>query len=89
MLFDKPKLTEPNEKGFQFGINESLTKYAHEKNVVANLPGVDITVLEVWKDDRRVALLFQNKKGEVIDEVTSGFESAACKLDAYKMLAAQ
>ena len=50
-MFDKkPKLTEPNEMGFQFGINETLTNYAKSEQPQWGgnaLPPVDITVLEV------------------------------------------
>lgn len=84
-FFDKPrKLTPPNEKGFQFGVCESLTKYAQKSDDSSGLPGVDLTIIEVWKDDRRVALLFQNKKGEIVAEEGTGLEAAACKIDAFK-----
>lgn len=85
-IFDKPKLTPPNDKGFQFGLCESLTKYAQKDDPVTGMPGVKLTIVEVWKDDRRVAYLFQNEKGEVVAEETHGLEAAACKIDAFRAL---
>lgn len=87
-MFDKPKLSEPNEMGFQFGINESLTKYAHDEqpNWGNTLPSLDVTVLEVWKDGNRVSyLLVDEKTNEPIREV-GGYEACACALDALKVL---
>lgn len=87
-LFHKPKLSEPNEMGFQFGIAEDLTKYAHERQEQwgnSHLPSLDITVLEVWKDDRLNAYLFIDEKtNQPVKEVTHGYEAAACALDAFK-----
>lgn len=89
-FFEKPKLSEPNEMGFQFGINKSLTKYAHEKQwqtAARYLPSVNITVMEVWKDDKCVTyLLVNDETNEPIDEA-QGFEAAACAIDKYKFLA--
>ena len=88
-FFEKPVLSEPNEMGFQFGINKSLTEYAHQKQYQdANiyLPSVDITVLEVWKDDKLQAyLIIDEKTNQPIDEA-SGFESAAVCIDKFKLL---
>ena len=88
-MMDKPKLSEPNEQGFQFGINSTLTKYAHtEQPQWGNhvLPKVDITVLEVWKDDKLISyLLVDDKTNKPIKEA-HGYEAAACALDAFKVL---
>ena len=87
-MFDKPKLSEPNEKGFQFGINETLTKYAHDEQVNwgNTLPSLDVTILEVWKDGNRVSyLLIDEKTNEPIREA-NGYEACACALDALKAL---
>ena len=81
------KLSEPNEAGYQFGINKDLTEYAHkEQNNWGNiLPSVDITVLEVWKDGELVSyLLVDEKTNKEIDEA-SGFEAAAVALDKWKL----
>lgn len=89
MIFDKPKLSEPNEMGYQFGINESLTEYAHQKQWQAAdkfLPPVSITVLEVWKNDKREAyLLIDEKTNNAIDE-QFGYEAAAVAIDKFKIL---
>ena len=89
MFFDKPKLTEPNEMGYQFGKNESLTDYAHQKQwqtAEKFLPPVGITVLEVWKDDKREAyLLIDEKTNAAIDE-QYGYEAAAVAIDKFKFL---
>lgn len=87
-MFDKPKLSEPNDMGFQFGINEALTKYAHDEQVNwgNTLPSLDVTVLEVWKDGNRVSyLLIDEKTNEPIREA-SGYEACACVLDVLKTL---
>ena len=91
-FFKKPKLSEPNEMGFQFGINESLTDYAHKKQwqtATTFLPPINVTVMEVWKDDKLVTyLLVDDKTNEPIDEA-QGFDAAACALDKHKFLAMQ
>jgi len=88
-LFNKPKLSEPNEMGFQFGINESLTEYAHEEQLQwggSSLPGVKITVLEVWKDDKKISyLLIDEKTNEPVKEA-QGYEAAAVAIDMFKTL---
>ena len=88
-LFEKPKLSEPNEMGFQFGINESLTKYAHDEQPQwggSSLPGVGITVMEVWKDDCRISyLLVDEKTNEPVKEA-QGYEAAAVVIDMFKAL---
>jgi len=89
-FLEKPKLSEPNELGYQFGINESLTKYAHDKQMQsANtyLPGVKITVMEVWKDDKLVAYLLVDEKTNQPLKEAQGYEAAAVDIDAYKILA--
>ncbi len=88
MLFDKPKLSEPNEMGFQFGINEDLTKWAHdEQNNWGNImPSVNITVLEVWKDDVRQAYLLVDEKTNEPIQDCNDYEAAAVAIDKYKLL---
>lgn len=88
-FFKKPKLSPPNELGFQFGIDESLTEYAHKEleqwggNV---LPALKVTVLQVWKDDYHVSnLIVDEETNEPIKECF-GFEATACMLDALKVL---
>lgn len=89
MFFEKPKLTPPNQQGYQFGKNESLTEYAHQEQLQwggNSLPPVGITVLEVWKDDKREAyLLIDEKTNEAIDE-QHGYEAAAVAIDKFKLL---
>ena len=89
MFFDKPKLSKPNEMGYQFGINKSLTEYAHQKQWQTAdkfLPPVGITVLEVWKNDKReVYLLIDEKTNNTIDE-QFGYEAAAVAIDKFKLL---
>ena len=87
MLFDKPKLSEPNEQGYQFGINDSLTEYAHkEQNNWGNiLPPIDVTVLEVWKNDKRISFLLVDEKTNTEIDEAFGFEAAAVALDKYKL----
>ena len=88
-MFDKkPKLTEPNEMGFQFGINETLTNYAKSEQPQWGgnaLPPVDITVLEVWKDNEFKTFLFvgNKTKKELCD--VYGLGAAAAKIDIYKI----
>jgi len=88
MLFDKPKLSEPNEMGFQFGINKDLTKWAHdEQNNWGNImPSVNITVLEVWKDDVRQAYLLVDEKTNEPIQDCNDYEAAAVAIDKYKLL---
>lgn len=88
-IFEKPKLSKPNEMGFQFGVNKLLTEYAHKEQwQTANtrLPSVDITVLEVWKNDKRQTyLIVDEKTNQPIDEA-QGYEAAAVCIDKYKFL---
>ena len=87
-MFDTIELTQPNELGFQFGINESLTEWAHqEQNNWGNiLPAVDITILEVWKDNERKAyLLIDEKTNEPIDEGFE-YEDCAARIDKWKLI---
>ena len=76
---DKPKLSPPNEKGFQFGINENLTKYSHKL-------GLKISALEVWKDDKFVSFLLVDEKTNDALKDCQGIEAAACALDMYHAL---
>ena len=88
-FLNKTNLSEPNELGYQFGINKSLTDYAHSKqlqSVGTYLPSVDITVLEVWRDDKfQTYLLVDEKTNSPIDE-SAGFEAAAVCIDKYKLI---
>lgn len=72
-MLESPKLSEPNEKGFQFGINKSLTDYAHKEqpqDATHSLPAVKITVLEVWKDNKHISnLLIEDDTNKVLREV--------------------
>ena len=88
MLFDKPKLSEPNELGFQFGVNEDLTKWAHdEQNNWGNImPPVKITVLEVWKDDVRQAYLLMDEETNQPLQDCNDYEAAAVAIDKYKLV---
>ena len=89
MFFDKPKLSEPNELGFQFGKNDSLTEGAHREQLQwggNSLPSVDITVLEVWKNDKRVAYLLVDEKTNAAIDEQSGYEAAAVAIDKFKAL---
>lgn len=86
-LLDKPKLSAPNEKGYQFGIDESLTHYAKtsQYNAGNELPGINYHVLQVWKDDKLVTrLIVDSKTNEPVDDV-AGFEAVAAKLDLMKL----
>lgn len=87
-FIDKKNLSDPNELGYQFGINSSLTEYAHkEQNNWGNiLPAVDITVLEVWKDDKFITFLLIDEKTNTELQDTNGFEAAAVALDKYKLI---
>ena len=87
-MFEKTKLSEPNELGYQFGINKSLTEWAHqEQNNWGNiLPPVDITVLEVWKDGSLVTyLLVDEKTNKEIDEA-QGYEATAVAIAKWKLI---
>ena len=76
--------------GFQFGINKDLTEYAHQvqwQDAHKCLPAVDITVLEVWKDDKRVSyLLVDEKTNKPLKDVTAGYEACAVAIDAFKLI---
>lgn len=87
-FIDKKNLSDPNELGYQFGINSSLTEYAHkEQNNWGNiLPAVDITVLEVWKDDKFITFLLIDEKTNTELQDTNGFEAAAVAIDKYKLI---
>ena len=87
-MIDKTKLSAPNDMGYQFGINKSLTEYAHkgQANSGNALPPVDITVLEVWKDDKLVTFLLVDEKTNNEIQDCNGFEAAAVALDKFKLL---
>lgn len=86
-MFEKPNLTEPNEMGYQFGINKSLTEYANKEQLNyggSTMPSLKgWKVLEVWKDDTRITYLLVDDKGKEIAD-SGGFEAMACKIDMYK-----
>ena len=86
-ILTKPELSPPNEQGFQFGIDESLTKYAKTEqfNYGNPLPAINYHVLQVWKDDNLVTrLIVDSKTNEPVDDV-AGFEAVAAKLDLMKL----
>ena len=88
-LFDKRKLSEPNELGYQFCIADDLTEYAHkEQNNWGNiLPPVKITVLEIWKNDTRAGwLLIDEETNDVLKDYAD-FEATAVGIDQYKIAA--
>lgn len=89
-LFGKPKnLSKPNELGYQFGIAEDLTEYAHrEQNNWGNiLPSIKITVYEIWKDDHRDGwMLIDEETGSPLKDYTD-YESCAVGIDQYKVAA--
>ena len=88
-FLDKPKLSEPNEMGFQFGIDEELTNYAHREVVqtaTKSLPAVKITVLQVWKDDKLVSRLLVDEKTNKPIEERADFEAAAVAIDKYRLI---
>ena len=76
---DKPKLSPPNEKGFQFGINDNLTKYAHGYKL-------KITVLEVWKDDKIVSYLLVDEETNEPLKDCRGIEATGVAIDLYHAL---
>lgn len=88
-MFEKPTLTEPNELGFQFGLNKSLTEYANKEQLQYGngvLPALyGWKVLEVWKDNNRITYLLLDNEGKERGE-NSGYEAMAYKIDAYKLL---
>lgn len=87
-MFDKPKLSEPNEIGYQFGIDTSLTDYAHneQENSGNPLPAVNISVLQVWKDDKLVAYLLIDERNNIAIDESIGYEAAAVAIDKYKLI---
>ena len=87
-LTDKKNLSKPNELGYQFGINTSLTEYAHkEQNNWGNiLPPVKISVLEVWKNDIFETFLLVDEETNKELEAQNGFEEAAVAIDRWKLL---
>lgn len=88
-ILTKPELSPPNEQGYQFGVDESLTKYAKTSqfNAGNELPAIPYHVLQVWKDDKLVTrLIVDTKTNEpVFDE--NGYEACAAKLDMMKLKA--
>ena len=87
--FDKPKLSEPNEAGYQFGIDKSLTDYAHKEviqSATTSLPPVKITVLQVWKDDKHITNLLVDEKTNKVLQECHGFEATAVAIDKFKLI---
>lgn len=87
-LFKKPeKLSEPNELGYQFGIADDLTEYAHkeQQNYGTTLPPVKITVLEVWKNDKRESWLLMDELTNSPINYYDNFEACAAAIDIYKL----
>jgi len=88
-FLNKPVLSEPNEKGYQFGICKDLTEYAHKEQVqsaYSSLPPVNITVIEVWKDDKCISYLLMDEKTNQPLKESLGYEAAAVDIDAYKLI---
>ena len=87
-MFDKPKLSEPNEIGYQFGIDTFLTDYAHkeQENSGNLLPAVDIGVLQVWKDDKLIAYLLIDEENNIAIDESIGYEAALVAIDKYKLI---
>lgn len=86
-LLNKPKLTPPNEQGFQFGIDDSLTEYAQKSqfNGGNELPAIPYHVLQVWKDDKLVSrLIVDDNTNEPVADMP-GFEAIAARLDVMKL----
>lgn len=87
-LFDKPKkLSAPNELGYQFGIAEDLTEYAHNEQYGwgGTMPGVKITVYEIWKDNHREGwMLIDEKTGNPLKDYDD-YESCCVGIDQYKL----
>ena len=86
-ILTKPELSPPNEKGYQFGVDESLTKYAQTEqfNYGNPLPAIKYHVLQVWKDGNLVTrLIVDSETNETVDDI-AGFEAVAAKLDLMKL----
>ena len=86
-FLEKPELSPPNEDGFQFGIDKSLTEYAQTRqfNAGNELPAIPYHVLQVWKDDKLVSrLIVDSKTNEPVADMP-GFESIAARLDMMKL----
>ena len=86
-FLDKPELSPPNDKGFQFGIDKSLTEYAQTSqfNAGNELPAIPYHVLQVWKNDKLVSrLIVDSKTNEPVADMP-GFESIAARLDIMKL----
>lgn len=86
-FIEKPELSPPNEQGFQFGVDKSLTEYAQTEQYNAGnvLPAINYHVLQVWKDDKLVTrLIVDSKTNEPVKDV-AGFEACAAHLDMMKL----
>lgn len=89
-FLDKPNLSPPNEQGYQFGIDESLTDYAHKEVVQdknSSLPPIKATVVQVWKDDKMVSRILIDEETNNVLEDMPGFEAMAVAIDKYKLIA--
>lgn len=86
-FLNKPKLTSPNEQGFQFGLDNSLTEYAKSEQLNGGnvLPAIDYHVLQVWKDDNLVTRMIVNSKTNEPVYEAPGFEACAAHLDIMKL----
>ena len=86
-FFKKPKLTPPNEQGFQFGIDEGLTEYARSSqyNDGNELPAINYHVLRVYKDDSLVSMLVVDSKDNRPVKECKGLEACATYLDMLKL----
>ena len=82
-----PNLTPPNEKGYQFAVNKYLTDFAQtvQENWDIQMPPVDMSVLEVWKNNNFYAyLIVDSKTNEEIDRAFD-FDAVIVKLELYKL----
>lgn len=86
-FIDKPELTAPNDKGFQFGVDKSLTEYAQTEQYNAGnvLPAINYHVLQVWKNDNLITRLIVNSETNEPVKDVAGFEACAAYLDMMKL----
>ena len=86
-LLDKPQLTPPNEQGYQFGVDEGLTKYAQTEQYNAGnvLPAINYHVLQVWKDGNLASRLIVDSKTNKPVYDTGSYEAIAAHLDMMKL----
>ena len=89
-LFDKPKkMSAPNELGYQFGIADDLTEYAHKEQhgYGGTMPSVKITVYEIWKNDQREGWMLIDENTSDPLEDYDDYEACCVGIDKYKLAA--